>query len=141
MPDCHTCPHNGKGHKACKRCPGPSAQQHKGARTISLDALSEVDDQSLGMTLAVLRDHPKGPPTPDADADRVQYARFVHALFTLDDKTWRIIRHRYLNPRKPLSAIAKKYGLSTQAVHQRLQHLAETFPAVRDLVGLKLKRK
>ena len=62
-------------------------------------------------------------------------------LMEMDAKSFSIVRYRFHHPQTPLSVIARRYRISTQAVHQRLQQLATKWPGVRDLVGLKLKRK
>lgn len=139
MPECHSCQHNGKNSLACLRCPGPPQTNHKGRSHISID--SGASGGTLGEVEAVLhaaRQSP--PPKEDIQADRAAVCRFVAKFFEMDEKSLRIVRYRFMHPDVPLSKIAKRHRVSTQSVHQRLKKLAEDWPAVKHLVGLKLKR-
>lgn len=143
MPDCHKCPRNGRPTRACLTCKGPAETNHKGRSHVSLDADSQDSGhgQSWADVDAVIHDaRAAGDPAPGQDGDREQAIAFMARLFALDERTFRIVRWRFLHPETPLPVIARRFRLSTQAVHQRLQKLAETWPAVRQLVGLRLKR-
>jgi len=79
--------------------------------------------------------------TPVRTEAENQVAAFMLRLFTLPRQDFEIIRRRFLEPDTPLRVIARRYGLTTQAVQQRLKTHAATWPAVRALVGLKLERR
>jgi len=137
MPECHTCEHNGKRHRACLTCV-PTGQNNKGRSHVSLDSGS-AHGQSYAEAHAAQ-------PTMPTEADalhqaRIQAARFVRMLMELSDRDLRIIRIRLFAPETPLRVIAQRHKMSTQAVHQRLQKLAHTCPAISHLIGLKLTRQ
>ena len=81
------------------------------------------------------------PPPRSARNDRARMVECLRRLFEMDERSFRIVRWRFLHPNTPLSKIAKRFRVSTQSVHQRLQAVAEQWPPVRELVGLRLKRK
>lgn len=140
MPECHKCKHDGKHSKVCVRCAGPGETNHKGRSHISLDA-SNDGGQTLGDVLAVASASAKGrPPMMRSRADRLAAVTAFMAIMEMDDRSFRIVRARFRDPSVPLSVLAKRYRVSTQAVHQRLQSLAEAWPGVRELVGLRLGR-
>jgi hypothetical protein len=86
----------------------------------------------------------RGAPVPQSAApinpDRAAMIAFMQQVLDLDPKTLGIVRMRFKNPVTPLKVIARRFRISTQAAHYRLKKLANTWPGVRILVGLNLKR-
>lgn len=140
MPECHRCEHSGRGRVNCLACAGPAETNHKGRSHVSLDA---GGPQTLGEVDAVIHAATQQPaPTRMTvrQRDREAMVACLRQVFEMDPASFAIVRERFLSPETPLRVIAKRHRVTTQAVHRRLQQVAAEWPAVRDLVGLRLKR-
>ena len=141
MPECHACEHNGKGRTVCLRCAGPAKTNNHGRSHVSMQA--GADRQTSAEVDAVLRAAAAQPSPPRRSArmrDREAMVNVMRQVFEMDERSFAIVRHRFLHPYTPIRIIAKRYRVSTQAVHQRLKALDEAWPGIRELVGLRLKR-
>lgn len=157
MPECHNCQHNGKRRRACLTCSGPKKtdlpgegkahEYNHGRRHVSMNAWEHYEkgenyEQGWVEKEAVMHSllTPCSRPISGRQADREALVRFVLRLLSLDYRTRVLVLTRLRKPETPVPAIARRLGISPQAAHQRLQAAAGEWPAVRVLVGLKLKR-
>ncbi len=153
----------------CVTCPGPAETNHHGRTHVSRDADAKGNTDTGGLRgqtygdvqaatnragddpagaapdVSDLIDLAEAPAPVDDDAagrmaDRLAMAECLRHILNMDERTLRIVRWRFANPDKPLAILAKRYRVSTQSVHQRLQQVARTWPNVRFLLGLRLRR-
>jgi len=123
MPECHKCPHDGKGSDACITCGGAAETNHKGRSHVSIDA---GDGQTLGeveASIAAVWRGWEGERFPEVSPDAVKVAA---AFLSMDDAEFALVRS--LMSGKSMSDVAREEGVTRASVSWRVKRLAGRHP-------------
>ena len=126
MPECHNCPWDGTGSERCLKCAGPTdGPNHHGITYASLDCVPEAE-------LVVW---PEAEPTPPDS----RLAEFMRHWVRMRPGTRDILALLLANPHARRAELARKLGISPQALHSRLLTAARNIPALRRVLRLSMK--
>lgn len=136
MPECHNCKHFQDPrliglpwkNTPCSTCRLADDPSHKGQSHVSRDSSDAVAAEEAMQ--------------PYPDADRTDYrierlAGFLKQFMTLPACTRDIVAHRFVYPDRPLSDIARRYGITVQATHSRLKKALDRFPVLREVITMR----
>jgi DNA-binding Lrp family transcriptional regulator len=76
-------------------------------------------------------------PDEQTDARIEKMAGFIKQFMELPTCTRDIVAFRFVNPSRPLSDIAQRYGITTQAAHSRLKKALERFPVLGEVITIR----
>ena len=130
MPECHTCPYDGKATRRCITCNGFEEKGRKGTCFVSIDAL---DGHQSEIIPEIQVDW-----LPGCNTAMARAAAAMHAFLRLDRKTCRLVSAYMSSPNTPLRVLAKRMRFSTQAAHARLKKARKAWPALADAIPMKL---
>jgi len=133
MPECHTCPHNGKHSRNCITCHGPSKTNHHGKSHVAFEAKDKDSSQTYA-DVHVACDSYRAGRKIEASEACTNFAAFAVAWMHLDRRTQRIFLVILLDHGSQTD-VAKRLRMSPQAVNQRIKRALKTFPAFRHLVN------
>lgn len=129
MPECHKCPHNGKGLPVCLTCEGPpKTLSNAWANHISID--SGDSNQTLGEVEAALQVWSEGGRRGDTSlVDNVSPDawRVAMTMLDLDLDEFRLIKG-LLREGKSMATIAREEKLTRAAISARVKRLTERHP-------------
>lgn len=128
MPECHKCPHNGKGHPECLTCQGPPETNHRGRSHISIDAGD--GGQTMGEVEAVLR--PDKKPFEPAECREVPpelaaALRVVYAFTSLTELEFHLVQR--LMRGESMAQIGKRQGVTRAAISAMVKKMVEKHPS------------
>lgn len=146
MPECHKCKFNGKGSVACLSCLGPDERHgigHGSSRRargniVSLDSMADVsgglDRNAIAKKITTLGEVQA--PTPEflcTDAEEAAARRTIHTLSKMPDTM--VMLFLGLARGNTLSTMARKLGLSRQAIYREIKALRGTAPEMAKILG------
>lgn len=162
MPECHKCPVRPApgtpwAKTPCKTCRGPSEYpSHKGVSHISMDAGAIIEGQTLAEVMATLHDargHASFDPVNDIeplefedDAPHVTAAfalagEIIHRFTHLSETQISYVLEVFRNEDTHGAAIARRRGVSAQAVSVAFKNVMRKFPELRAVLPVLRERR
>lgn len=125
MPECHKCPLNQTGDPRCLSCAGPAEQpNHHGLSHISIEHAPDI---------------PAPAPEPEPPEQQHELAKFMHSWLRLRPSSRDCLAYWIAHPHLSASAVARKFHISPQNLHQRLIRAAKKSPCLRSFLRLHMK--
>jgi len=125
MPDCHLCRLNGHPTIRCIKCKGPSVNPvNYGQRIVSLDTMPESEIAKL----------PVRPPC----SRETKFADFLRQWLRLPAHSRDLLARAIVSQPRANAAIARKMGISRQAVSKNLIKIAMAYPELRTVLRLRM---
>jgi len=127
MPDCHLCRLNGRPSIRCLSCRGPSAiPDNPGQHLIPIDSLSESELAKLQIRPASSREN--------------RFEDFMRLWLRMPPRSRDLLAKAIVSQPRANATIARKMGISRQAVSKHLLKIAMAHPELRTVLRLRMNR-